>query len=147
MTESTLTTSEALGRYADFFNGLSRRDLSAIDTLYSSEAHYVDPFTDVRGRESIRQLFDHRFEQRADLQLKVFDTAQSVAAAYLHWHMTFKPRSRWLGKHRCHLDGMSQIKFDAAGLITYQRDYCDAGTLYERLPLAGGMVRMVKNLI
>lgn len=134
-----------LARYTDFFNGLTTRDLDAINTLFAPEAHYVDPFNDVRGQAQISALFEKMFRQCADLKLKVFDTALSDKAAYLHWHMSFKPRSRWLGKYRCHVDGLSQLQFDEAGLITYQRDYWDAGTIYERLPIIGGLVRLIKS--
>lgn len=135
-----------LKRYADFFDGLDRSRLAEIDRLFAEDARFQDPFNDVRGRAAIRQLFLKMFRQCAQLRLKVFDAVETEQAAYLHWHMSFLPRSRWLGRYRCHIDGISRVRFNAAGQVTEHRDYWDpAGSILIRLPVIGGLLRLVRR--
>lgn len=44
------------------------------------------------------------------------------------------------------IDGVSEVRFDSVGLITAHIDYWDAARqLYEKLPLLGGVLRMIRH--
>lgn len=134
-----------LQRYADFFADISRARLNEIETLFAEDAHFQDPFNDVRGRMAIRALFGKMFRQCDQIRFRVFDTVETGQAAYLHWHMSFMPRSRWLGRYRCHIDGISRVRFNAGGEVIEHRDYWDSGDILARMSFIGGLVRLVRH--
>lgn len=138
---------QALQRYADFFENMTLQSINNLDGIYAADVHFKDPFNDVRGTEEVRRIFRRMFESCKDPRFKVFDVMPTDKASYLHWHMTFVPRARMLGKHRWHIDGISRVKFTADGKVQEHVDYWDASEyFYARLPVVGGLIRLLRTL-
>ena len=136
------TPEEAAARIVAFFEHLQPAHLEAIDLIYAADAHFKDPFNDVRGVPAIRRVFSHMFDQ-VDVPRFVV-TARMAGAdggAMLVWEFHFRAR---LGRReQAHvIHGASHLLFDAAGKVTMHRDYWDAAEeLYGKLPVLGGLMR------
>ena len=133
---------QALERLADYFESMSAASVIHIGSYYADDAHFKDPFNDVRGVPAIRRVFSHMFDQ-VDVPRFVV-TARMAGAnggAMLVWEFHFRAR---LGRReQAHvIHGASHLLFDAAGKVTMHRDYWDAAEeLYGKLPVLGGLMR------
>lgn len=133
---------QALERLADYFESMSAASVIHIGSYYADDAHFKDPFNDVRGVPAIRRVFSHMFDQ-VDVPRFVV-TARMAGAnggAMLVWEFHFRAR---LGRReQAHvIHGASHLSFDAAGKVTMHRDYWDAAEeLYGKLPVLGGLMR------
>jgi steroid delta-isomerase len=133
---------QALERLADYFESMSAASVMEIGGYYADDAHFKDPFNDVRGVPAIRRVFSHMFDQ-VDVPRFVV-TARMAGAdggAMLVWEFHFRAR---LGlRAQAHvIRGASHLLFDAAGKVTMHRDYWDAAEeLYGKLPVLGGLMR------
>ena len=50
-----------LQSYMDYFEQLSMDNLDQLDRVMTEDVHFVDPFNDVQGLESVRKIFVHMF--------------------------------------------------------------------------------------
>jgi len=138
----------ALADYAAYFERVAPETLDELPALLAADARFRDPFNDARGLEAIRRVFERMFETCAEVRFRVHDQALSAAAGYLLWTMTFRPRARGMGRRPWRIEGMSRVRFDAAGKIVEHIDYWDAGSqFYARLPLLGGLIRWIARRV
>lgn len=132
----------ALERLADYFENMNAASVMYMGSYYADDAHFKDPFNDVRGVPAIRRVFSHMFDQVDAPRFVV--TARMAGAdggAMLVWEFHFRAR---LGlREQAHvIHGASHLLFDAAGKVTMHRDYWDpAEELYGKLPVLGGLMR------
>lgn len=131
-----------LERYARFWEELSAERLPALAGLLAPNVRFKDPFNDVRGIDAtiavMRTMFDHgtpRFE--------VADRAQGEAGTgYLRWRCVIARA----GGGSIVLEGVSEIRFDAGGLVAEHVDHWDAAEqVYEHVPVLGALIRLVKR--
>ena len=133
---------QALDRLADYFENMSAASVMEIGDYYADDAHFKDPFNDVRGVPAIRRVFSHMFDQVDEPRFVV--TARMAGAdggAMLVWEFHFRGR---LGlRSQAHvIHGASHLLFDATGKVSMHRDYWDAAEeLYGKLPVLGGLMR------
>lgn len=131
----------AAARYAAFFDTLSRQRLSQLDALFAPDAHFRDPFNDVRGMVAIRHVFDHMYATIERPRFAVLHRATAGDVAYLKWRFTGALRGRQI-----EFVGLSEVRFNPQGLVTEHLDYWDAGAVvYERVPILGALVRVVRR--
>jgi hypothetical protein len=60
----TDTPEAAMQRVVHFFEHLQPADLSRIDELYTTDAHFKDPFNQVQGLPAIAHVFEHMFDHK-----------------------------------------------------------------------------------
>ena len=58
----TDTPEAALQRVVYFFEHVQPTDLTQMGSIYTSDAHFKDPFNEVQGLERIVPIFAHMFE-------------------------------------------------------------------------------------
>ncbi|MEO8598749.1 MAG: nuclear transport factor 2 family protein, partial [bacterium] len=64
--------------------------------------------------------------------------------AFLTWDFRFRMK-RFSTEKQC-IRGATHLRFDADGRVNFHRDYWDAAEeLYEKLPLLGGFMRLLKR--
>ncbi len=140
-----MTTLERARAYARYFENLSPASRDELQKLAHPDIRFVDPFNDVRGIDKLLAVFDHMFETTSSPK---FVTEPPIAAgdtAFIKWRFTCTIKSRFYARPMT-IDGVTEVQFDDAGLITAHIDYWDAaGQLYEKLPLLGGLMRLVRN--
>jgi hypothetical protein len=131
-----------LERYARFWEELSAARLPALADLLARDVRFKDPFNDVRGVAAtmavMRAMFDHGSPSFA-----ISERALGAAGTgFLRWRCTI---ARARGPAIV-LEGVSEIRFDAAGLVIEHVDHWDAAEqVYEHVPVLGALLRMVKR--
>jgi steroid delta-isomerase len=134
--------SSALATYARFWETLTPARLDTLADLVAPDVRFKDPFNDVRGAAHMiacmRLMYDHgtpRFE--------ILDRSLGTNAGYLLWRYVNDPGD---GKPLMVIDGMSEIRFRADGRVAEHLDHWDAAEqVYERVPLLGALIRLVKR--
>ena len=136
---------EAAKRVVDFFQRLSPASLDRLDALYAPEAYFKDPFNEVRGLPAIGQVFRHMYESLEQPRFVVTGCIVDGPECFLTWDFIFHFK-RFDTKALQTVRGGSHLKFNAAGLLEFHRDYWDAAEeLYEKLPLVGRLMRWLKE--
>lgn len=136
---------QALARTVAFFENLSPQRLPELETLYSADAFFKDPFNEVKGTAAIRHVFSHMYVALNDPRFEVKTCFGQGNEAFLAWHFIFRFKDTRPQEWQC-IRGSSHIRFDEDGRICYHRDYWDAAEeLYEKIPLLGGLMRWIKK--
>lgn len=143
MEQNALTVEDAAARWGQFFESLSIDALADLGRYCDPKVRFKDPFNDVTGVEPLRRIFVHMFETTVGPKFTILDTAVSGQTAYIRWCFDFTPRGRnvpW------RIDGMSEVTFNAEGLVLSHIDHWDAGEqFYARLPIVGALIRYVQR--
>jgi len=134
-----------LTRVVRFFESLRPEDVARVGELYAADAHFVDPFNDVRGVAAIERIFAHMFEQLDGPRFVVHERLDAGRQAFLTWDFEFRFRAGApTGLQRIH--GGTHLRFDPDGKVVLHRDYWDAaGELYAKLPLIGAVMRWLRR--
>lgn len=140
-----MTTAEWAKAYARYFDELSEASKNELRRLAHPDIHFVDPFNDVCGIDKVCTVFDHMFETS---EAPRFVTELPLVAgeiAFIKWRFTCRTKSRFMAKFLT-IDGITEVHFDDLGRVTEHLDYWDAARqLYEKLPLLGGLLRMIRS--
>jgi len=138
-----MSTDPGVAAIQDFFATLTRESVGNVRNVYAADAHFKDPFNDVRGVERIERIFAHLFDQVDAPRFVIIDTLVDGDQALLTWLFHFR---RHGSSAEMTIRGATHLRFDAAGRIAMHRDYWDAAEeLYEKLPLLGGLMRFLKR--
>jgi ketosteroid isomerase-like protein len=138
------TTDPRIAAIVERFERLTRADLASLETLYSADARFKDPFNDVTGVAAIRRIFEHMFDTLEAPRFEIVDVVAQGDECFLSWNFRFGARRLGPGEHCIH--GGSHLKLAADGRIARHRDYWDAAEeLYEKLPLVGAAMRWLKR--
>jgi len=131
-----------------FYQELSLDTVARLPSLYAPDAWFKDPFNEVRGTEAIQRIFTHMFAQVASPRFIVTEKLRDAGGAMLVWEFHFRSRGSWGGTQAQVIRGVSHLKFNAEGLVTYHRDYWDAAEeLYAKLPLLGAVMRRLRKAL
>jgi steroid delta-isomerase len=142
-----VNTAAASARIVAFYERLAPADAERMDEFYTADAHFRDPFNDVRGTAEIARVFRHMFDQLADCRFAISETVIGDNGAMLVWDFTFRIRS-WRPDETQTVHGVSHLRFAADGKVAYHRDYWDAaGELYAKLPVIGAVMRFLQRRI
>ena len=126
-----------------FFESMTPASVDAIGAHYASDAYFRDPFNEVRGKEKIRRVFGHMFEQVAEPRFNVTERIVAENGAFLCWDFTFRFRP---GGDPLTVRGASHLRFDPEGKVAYHCDYWDAaGELYAKVPVLGARMRLARR--
>ena len=134
-----------LRRLVEYYETLTRETMTRLGDVYAADAAFKDPFNDVRGVDAVRRVLLHMFDDLTDARFVIREAVAEGNQAFLVWDFTFKVR-RWQPAVERSIHGASHIRFNDDGKVGYHRDYWDAGEeLYEKLPVFGALVRMVRR--
>ena len=135
----------AVDRLVQLYEQLTPDLIRQLDAFYAADAHFKDPFNDVRGVPSIAAIFDHMFDTLQNPHFIVTEKLVQGQQAFLAWEFHFRLR-RWRpGIDQC-ISGATLLSFDAQGLVSQHRDYWDtAEELYEKFPLLGALMRWLRK--
>lgn len=129
--------SSLLAWYAE----LTPTSLAGIGNYYAADAHFRDPFNDVCGVAAIKAIFEHMFAVTEVPRFVFVEQLQQGDQAFVTWRFDCVIRRRlW------QIEGSTYLIFGADGRVVEHRDYWDAAEqLYEKLPLLGGVLRLLKR--
>jgi steroid Delta-isomerase len=135
---------ERIAAYARYHETLTPETVGELDQICAPDIRFVDPFNDLRGRAALRGIYEHMFAVLDDPRFVIEDTAVSGRTAYFKW--VFSARTRGLGSMAIHLVGMTEARFDSAGMVVGHIDHWDAASqIYGRLPMIGGAFRWLNR--
>ena len=152
---SSENNSEALNRVVAFYESIGPETLQLLSQIYDEDAHFIDPFNDVRGVTAINEIFVDMF---ASLQaprfevLTAFDSRQGAGEgqpnqAFMTWDFYFH-RNGQTADRAIRVHGSTHLVFGNDSRIVIHRDYWDAaGQLYERMPVLGSILGMLRRKI
>ena len=135
----------AVGRLVQLYEQLTPRHLENLHLCYAAQAHFKDPFNDVRGLENIRQIFAHMFATLHEPRFTVTEQLLQGRKAFLVWEFRFRMPNWRSGQEQC-IRGGTLLHFDDQGLVLDHGDYWDtAEELYEKLPVLGVLMRWLRR--
>ncbi|MFA9218477.1 MAG: nuclear transport factor 2 family protein [Sphingomonadaceae bacterium] len=139
-----MSSNSPLERVVRFYETLEAASVPQVRSIYAPDASFKDPFNEVRGHAAIVRIFEHMFVQVQAPRFVVLEQVQQGTQAFLTWEFRF--HMRHLGRGEVVVRGASHLAFDDRGQVAMHRDYWDvAEELYEKLPLLGGLMRLLKR--
>lgn len=143
--DGQMPRSPELARLVDFFQGIDAAGAARIESLYTPDAYFKDPFNEVHGTAAIRRIFEHMFDQVAEPRFTITSAMQSGSEAFLCWDFRFRMR-RFDTRTVQTIRGATHVRFSPDGRVAWHRDYWDAAEeLYEKLPMLGTLMRWLKR--
>lgn len=135
---------ERLQQMVHFFETLTPESLGKFGSFYADDAYFKDPFNEVHGLPAIDKIFRHMFNQVDGARFVVTSQVAQGDTAFLVWKFLFRMK-RFSIEEQC-IFGATHLVFAADGRVGYHRDYWDAAEeLYEKLPLLGSLMRLLKR--
>ena len=135
---------EGLAEYVSFYEAMTPDSIGHFSAVMTEDACFKDPFNDVQGLDKIEAIFVHMFSSLTEVRFRVRHAA--IAAhdencALLSWQLTSKMNGKsW------DVSGMSEIRFASDGRVSHHIDYWDAAQqFYERLPIVGSLLRVIRK--
>ncbi len=126
-----------------FFEQLKVTDVQWMGKHYTEQTFFKDPFNEVRDLIGVQRIFAHMFEALDDARFVVHDSLVQNDQCFLTWNFSFRLKGQAQPRN---IHGSSHLRFAADGRIAYHRDYWDAAEeFYEKLPLLGGLLRLIKR--
>jgi len=136
----------ALDRYVRAMEGLTAATVARLDEVMVPDVYFRDPFNAVTGIDKVQQIFAALFEDCTAVRFEVRRRFRNGEHAVLVWSMGLRLR-RYAKGPDWTIDGMSEITLHPeSGLVTAHVDHWDAaGQFYERLPVIGGALRLLRR--
>jgi len=126
---------------AHWFQTLTPESLERVGEMYAHDAVFVDPFNQLTGLVSVRAVYQHMFDTLKQPRFVVTQTVERERDGFMTWDFLFECRGQ-----AQQISGCTQFKLDDQGLIILHRDYWDAAQqVYEKIPLLGSVVRMIRR--
>jgi steroid delta-isomerase len=129
----------------ELYENLTPERVKELESFYAEDAYFKDPFNEVRGLDAIGRIFRHMFRQVSDPRFIITERIVADNGAVLVWEFRFRMR-QWRVSRVQSVRGVTHLRFDTRGCVTYHRDYWDAAEeLYSKLPLLGGLMRTLQK--
>lgn len=132
---------EAAESYVAFLEAMTPGELARLEEFCAPEVHFRDPFNDVTGVAGYRRIMAKMFEDVGQPDFVVTGKALAGEHLYLRWRFA----ASGPGGRPLRFEGMSAVDFDAAGRVVAHRDFWDAGTVYEKIPVLRSLIGFVKR--
>lgn len=132
-----------LTKLYEWYENLSETSLSNINSFYTPDAFFKDPFNEVNDLKKIERIFRHMFNQLENAHFVFIDKIEQNNQVFVTWNFIFINKGKTYIIH-----GSSHLKLTEAGLIFYHRDYWDVGEeLLLKLPLIKNLYGMFRKKI
>lgn len=132
--------------YAEFFESISRNTpLEEYSKVFDEKIYFEDPFQKVNGIKKVYAVFEHMYDTLYDPHFSVNEIVCEKDCAYLRWDFSYQRSS----KHKVEtFTGVSRVQFLQSAKVISHIDYWDAAeNIYEKVPLLGSLIRVIKRRI
>ncbi|TFW17429.1 nuclear transport factor 2 family protein [Duganella callida] len=130
-----------LDRLLDWYATLTPHSIGRAAEFYAPDAHFRDPFNDVRGVAAIQTVLRHMFEHTERPRFIIGERLLQGQQGFATWTFVCTLRGK---EYR--IAGGSHFRFDADGRAVLHRDYWDAAEeLLQKLPLFGAPIRWLRR--
>jgi steroid delta-isomerase len=138
-----MTPEAAFEFYKQTLEGLTRDSIDNLDAVCRVDVKFKDPLHDLNSRTEMKQAFLRLFQTTQDVRYFVEEYAVTEAVVYFRWRLT-----ALLSGKPWEVNGVTQARFNAEGLVTEHVEYWDAASqLYEHFPIIGRLLRFLKHRI
>jgi hypothetical protein len=129
-----------------FFETLDNNvSLEAFGTLYDDAVVFKDPFNEVEGISAVYRVFQEMYQNLDNPRFIISEYVENQYIAYVKWDFIFHFKNDTT-EHR--FAGVSRLEMNAEGKIVSHVDFWDAAEhIYEKIPLLGSVLRIVKRRI
>ncbi len=133
----------ALNNYMSFYENLNVDNLQLIDSIFTANAHFKDPFNDVFGIDKIHTVFKNMFSDLDKPTFLVDEVVLNKNIAYLKWQFNAQLKDKPIL-----IVGLSRVIFNTQGLVSEHVDYWDASEqFYMKLPILGSVLRFIQRKV
>ncbi len=146
-TEGSAGEAAALERFKGFLKGIGNAKFIEENTLkvYSSDAFLDDTLVVHHGAAAIEEYFVKTAANMTHCEVIIDDVSKSGENYYVRWTMIFEAPAMSRGKP-VHSVGISQVRFDREGKVTFHQDFWDSGkNFYSHLPVASGVIGYIRK--
>lgn len=136
----------ALDRLKALFADLSATNVRThLKTVYANDTYFNDTLVTIRGAQALEDHMVKTSEAVHSCKVDFLDVVSHNGDYYLRWHMHILFKQLKKGEVQSSI-GMSHMRFNREGLVTYHQDYWDSAThFFEKLPVMGGLLRLIKR--
>jgi hypothetical protein len=133
----------ALNKYVSFYENLNVNNLQQIDSIFTANAHFKDPFNDVFGINKIHTVFKNMFSDLDKPTFLVDEVVLNKNIAYLKWQFNAQLKDKPIL-----IVGLSRVIFNDQGLVSEHVDYWDASEqFYMKLPILGSVLKFIQRKV
>lgn len=141
-----MTDNHLAAAYIRFYEALSPALLTNIKDVCHDEILFRDPFNETVGVDAYKALLQDMFRSAPDITFKVLHYAYDGDVCFLRWDS--QATVKVLGKDPWSVKGMSELRFADDGRVISHIDHWDAASqFYERLPVIGGLLRIIRRRV
>jgi len=131
--------------YIRLFNQLDQLSVERLSAVAAPTVRFIDPFNDVTGYGDMMRVLQHFSDTVTAPHFNVSETAFIADTCFLRWE--FSGTLKQSGKPWC-FPGVSELTLDTDYRVIRHQDHWDAAThFYEKLPLLGSVIRLIKRRI
>lgn len=132
-----------LDKVTSWYETLSKASLTKINSVYTKDTFFKDPFNEFYGSDKIERIFKDMFDKMENPRFVFIDKFEEGAQAFTTWDFLFSLKGT---SYKIH--GSSHLKFNSDGLIIYHRDYWDVGEeLLLKIPVVKSLYGMLRKKI
>jgi limonene-1,2-epoxide hydrolase len=137
---------KAIDAFTDFYRVFSEERIrQLLRGVYRQDAYFRDGFREVQGIDNIEKYFISSTEAVHECTFDIQDVAVHAGNYYFRWIMTLVQKRN--KDDRFQAVGMSHVRFDDTGKITFHQDYWDTGIIYEKAPVLGPIITWIRQRI
>jgi hypothetical protein len=137
---------QALERFRNFYKIFAASVIEAqMADLYTSSAYFRDGFREVQGLEEMQAYFLSSTDTFEECAFDIQDTAVQGGNYYFRWIMHLRLKRNPTETLR--LVGMSHVRFNAEGKVTFHQDCWDTSVIYEEAPVLGRIITWIRNRV
>ncbi len=147
MEPDSATVKRAMAQFIEFYQDYSHEKIQKnVRNLYAENAFFADPFKTVEGIDEIENYFLESTDTIESCTFDIQDVANHKGNYYFRWWMDLTLK-RYKDRPM-NATGMSHVRYNKEGKIIFQQDYWDvAGTVYEKIPILGSVLKKIRNRI
>ena len=129
--------------YLSIFENLNLSELAKFKDVLDNNVTFIDPFNEVKGAKNFISLFEKNLKTINNPKFIIINVTSFKEVYFVKWEMKFFA----FGKNE-NIVGLSEIKINKFGLISYHKDYWDSfNEFYIKLPIFGFIFKIFYKLI
>ncbi len=139
---------KALSRFSLFFSALTPDNVRGLlREAYAPDVYFNDTLKEINGTDALEPYLLRSAEAVESCTVKILDVASNRGEYYVRWAMQIRFKKFRKGETQTSI-GMTHLRFNSEGKVIFHQDYWDASAnLFEKIPVLGGAIRMIKKRI
>ena len=122
------------------------KDIDNLDDVlafYDEECYFKDPFHNIRSKKIIRKLFVNMFQTVNNPRFTDLKMLSDEAIIVMSWTFVYEKKGERV--QNC-IQGLSWIRVNEEGFISYHHDYWDSVELFQTIKLLRFPLKFIKTI-